>query len=408
MTASHAASARTVRIAHLGAGNFFRAHQAWYTEHAPDAADWGIAAYTGRGARPWSGGPYPLIVRAADGDRPETITSVVADAPSWTEVFALPELAVVTATVTEAGWRTDHQGRRAGPARSRGSRPGGPRGCRGSQWCRATTCRTTAGWRPGRSVRSLPPPIPAWPAGSTTRSRSSRRWSTGSPRAATPEDGPGAVVTEPFSEWVLAGEFPAGRPAWDAAGARFVDDVGPWERRKLWLLNGSHSLMAYAGGLRGHETVAEAIADPVVRDWVEQWWDVASQHLTHQFKTLPAAEIDDYRAALLERYANPRIRHLLAQIAADGSQKVPVRIWPVLHASLNAGHIPDGPTRILAAWICHLRGRGVPVTDVAAAEFTALAAGDLDDAVRRVLDRIDVPDVRVRAAVTRLAAEFDG
>ena len=50
----------------------------------------------------------------------------------------------------------------------------------------------------------------------------------------------------------------------------------------------------------------------------------------------------------------------------------------------------------------------MPVTDVAAAEFTALAAGDLDDAVRRVLDRIDVPDVRVRAAVTRLAAEFDG
>ena len=44
------AARRPVRIAHLGAGNFFRAHQAWYTEHAPDAADWGIAAFTGRGA----------------------------------------------------------------------------------------------------------------------------------------------------------------------------------------------------------------------------------------------------------------------------------------------------------------------------------------------------------------------
>jgi fructuronate reductase len=40
--------AAPVRIAHLGPGNFFRAHQAWYTEYAPDAADWGIAAFAGR------------------------------------------------------------------------------------------------------------------------------------------------------------------------------------------------------------------------------------------------------------------------------------------------------------------------------------------------------------------------
>ena len=40
-----------VRILHLGLGNFVRAHLAWYTEHAPDAADWGIAAFTGRSAR---------------------------------------------------------------------------------------------------------------------------------------------------------------------------------------------------------------------------------------------------------------------------------------------------------------------------------------------------------------------
>src|SRR5690606_16341608 len=142
-------------------------------------------------------------------------------------------------------------------------------------------------------------------------------------------------------------EFPAGRPAWDAAGARFVADVEPWEQRKLWLLNGAHSLMAYAGGLRGHEAVADAIADPLVRGWVEQWWDVAARHLT-----LPAAEIDGYRAALLERYANPRIRHLLAQIAADGSQKVPVRVGPALRAELAAGRVPDGVARIVAAWVC--------------------------------------------------------
>ena len=33
------------------------------------------------------------------------------------------------------------------------------------------------------------------------------------------------VVTEPFHEWVLEGEFPGGRPDWDVVGARFTDDL---------------------------------------------------------------------------------------------------------------------------------------------------------------------------------------
>ena len=60
---------------------------------------------------------------------------------------------------------------------------------------------------------------------------------------------------------MLSGAFPAGRPRWEDAGATFTDDVAPFEQRKLWLLNGAHSLLAYAGSIRGHETVAEAVAD---------------------------------------------------------------------------------------------------------------------------------------------------
>ena len=37
-----------VRAVHLGLGAFFRAHQAWYTDRADDATDWGVAAFTGR------------------------------------------------------------------------------------------------------------------------------------------------------------------------------------------------------------------------------------------------------------------------------------------------------------------------------------------------------------------------
>jgi len=81
-------------------------------------------------------------------------------------------------------------------------------------------------------------------------------------RADPDEEGPAAeatgvddccpVGTEPFHEWVLSGAFPGGRPQWDKAGATLADDIDPYEDRKLWLLNGAHSLLAYAGSARGH------------------------------------------------------------------------------------------------------------------------------------------------------------
>jgi fructuronate reductase len=205
------------------------------------------------------------------------------------------------------------------------------------------------------------------------------------------------IVAEPFREWVLSGGFGAGRPGWDAAGATFVDDITPFEHRKLWLLNGAHSLLAYAGSIRGHTTVAEAAADDTCRGWVEQWWAEASPHLDQ-----PAEELAAYRAALLERFGNARMHDRLDRIAADGSQKLPIRIVPVLRAERAAGRVPEGAIRVLAAWVCHLRGLGAPVNDARADAVVALAAGPLADAVPRVLGFLDpalASDEEVVAAV---------
>jgi len=152
-------------------------------------------------------------------------------------------------------------------------------------------------------------------------------------------------------------------------------------------LNGGHSLLAYAGSARGHRTIAEAVADPVCREWMIQWWTEASGHLT-----LPPQEVSEYRDALLTRFANPRIRHLLAQIAADGSQKLPVRILPTVRKERAEGRLPVGALRALAAWINHLRGAGAPVKDAAADTVVPLASGTITDAVPRVLRYLD-PDL---------------
>jgi len=192
------------------------------------------------------------------------------------------------------------------------------------------------------------------------------------------------VVTEPFREWVLSGAFPGGRPVREETGATFTDDIAPFEHRKLWLLNGGHSLLAYAGAILGHDTVADAVADAAVRGWLEQWWTEASRHLSQREEELAV-----YRAALLERFANPRIRYRLAQIATDGSQKLPVRILPTLRQERAAGRTPPGATLVLGAWVAHLRGAGTPVVDVGAGEILPLVDGSLPDAVRRVVTYLD-------------------
>jgi fructuronate reductase len=382
-----------VRIVHLGLGNFFRAHQAWHTDQVEP--DWGIAAFTGRRpdrARELASqqGLYTLVTRDADADRFDVIRSVVAAHPGDDEqafgaAMRSPDLAVVTLTVTEAGYLPGA----TMPARLLDGLLA--RHCAGLPPVALVPCdnlpdngavlagvlrQVAASVDPG-----LPAVVDEMASFVTTMVDRITPRTTDADRALVADRTGFAdvapVVTEPFSEWVLSGEFPAGRPRWEDAGAVFTDDVAPFERRKLRLLNGGHSLLAYAGGLRGHRTVADAVADPVCRAWLDDWWDLAGPDLTA------------YRGALLERFGNPRMRHLLAQIAADGSQKLPVRVLPVLRDERAAGRMPAAAVRVLAAWLGHLRGLGVPVDDPAAAELTEAAAGPPAQAVRRVLGGLD-------------------
>ena len=416
-----------VRHVHVGLGNFFRAHQAWYTHRAPDAAQWGIAAFTGRSphladALQEQDGLFTLGTRGADGDHFEVITSVAATHPArdhaaWLRYLADPQVVLVTLTVTEAGYSRGPDGGLAGTdqvaadlvalladlsalvstvpfrlvaglaaRRAGGAGPLTVVPCDNLPDNGAATARVVR-----EAARLVDPGLAGWIDDNVSYVTTMVDRITPEPTAddvasvaaLTGVSDSSPVVTEPFSEWVLSGTFSAGRPRWEAAGATFTEDVRPFEARKLGLLNGAHSLLAYGGLLRGHTTVADAIGDPGCLAWVEQWWDEASTHLT-----LPADDIVAYRTALLARFGNPTMRHRLDQIAADGSQKLPVRILPTIRAERAAGRLPQGGARVLAAWIAHLRA-GTSVTDVRAPELVGLAAGSLDKAVPRLLDELD-------------------
>ncbi len=408
-----------MRLVHLGLGSFFRAHQAWYTAHAPDAAGWGYAAFTGRSAGLAEAlraqrCRYTLVTRAADEDQLEVIGSLsavhaAADHEAWLRALAAPDLAAVTLTMTEAAYHPDG----AVPARLVAGFAARRRADAGPVALIPCDNLSANGPLAYRVVRELAertdPGLAAWISESvavvtTMVDRITPRTTPADValvRARAGFDDQCPVVTEPFSDWVLSGSFPAGRPQWEQAGATFTADITPFEERKLWLLNGGHSLLAYAGSIRGHDTVDQAVADETCRDWLEQWWDVASPHLNQ-----PSVEITAYRAALLGRFENPRIAHRLAQIAMDGSQKIAIRVPPVLRAERRAGRMPLGATRIIAAWICHLRGLGAQVNDAQADQVVPLAAGaDLTEAVRGVLSWLDGELAADRELVTVIAAQ---
>lgn len=422
-------AAPPVRHVHLGLGNFFRAHQAWYTAHAGDGAQWGIAAFTGRSpqlanAMAAQDGLYTLVTRAGDSDRFEVVPSVARahaadEHGAWLGYLADPEVRLITTTVTEAGYvraadggldagrpelAADIEALRADPTALVRTAPAklvaglAARRREDAGPLTVVPCDNLPQNGPavarvlGELAELVDPGLRAWIAETIEFATTMVDRITPEPTAEdvatvaarTGVDDASPVVTEPFTEWVISGSLAAGRPRWEDAGATFAADVEPFEERKLWLLNGAHSMLAYAGSLRGHVTVADAMRDATCRGWLEEWWDAAAPHLT-----LPAADITAYRDALTERFANPRMQHRLDQIAFDGSQKLPIRTLPTLRREVAAGRVPAGATRPLAAWVCHLRGHGAVVSDARGDVFVPLAVGPLIEAVPRVLEALD-------------------
>jgi fructuronate reductase len=161
------------------------------------------------------------------------------------------------------------------------------------------------------------------------------------------------VVAEPFIDWVLEDRFAAGRPDWP--GVRSVaseTDVAAWERLKLRMVNGAHSALAYLAVVAGWNTVDAAIAQPALRGFIDAMLE-AEVEPTLTGLVVPG----DYRERLLQRFANPALAHRCAQIAMDGSQKVPQRLLATIRDRLAVGAPITRLGLALAGWLHYLRGR---------------------------------------------------
>ncbi len=158
----------------------------------------------------------------------------------------------------------------------------------------------------------------------------------------------GAVFTERFTQWVIEDRFAGPRPCWEKLGVEIVSDVAPYETAKLRMLNGAHSFLAYCGLLRGHEFVHQAIADPELRLAVNRLMRVEGAGCINP---APGQDLIAYADRLVARFEDPALNHRLAQIAMDGSQKIPQRWLGALAEA--SGQCPAILTGI-AAWLLHI------------------------------------------------------
>ncbi len=188
------------------------------------------------------------------------------------------------------------------------------------------------------------------------------------------------VISEPFRQWVIEDRFPAGRPAWETAGAILTDDVHPFETMKLRCLNGAHSTLAYLSVVAGVETVADAMADAQLPKVIRRLWD---DDIIATVPPVPGTDVAAYTRDLEARFRNPDVRHRTLQIASDGSQKLGPRLLVPAAELIVSGNAPSMIPLTIAAWMAFLRGRDGTgrtwtVADPMATRLTALAseAGD--------------------------------
>ncbi len=200
----------------------------------------------------------------------------------------------------------------------------------------------------------------------------------------------GAVTTERHRSWIVD-EDDALRP-FAEVGVQLVPDIGPFERRKLWLLNGPHSALAYCGLFAGCDTIAAAAGHDTIAPFVRRLTgDVL------EVADLPTAlRGSEFAHDALRRFGNRYLRHTCAQVGADGSRKLPQRYAAIVEARARAGLTNRRFAVVVALWLA-------AVTGVAVAGHTLPRVADPDASLLRQVAHDAVHDL----ASVALRKHFD-
>lgn len=385
----------TVGIVHFGVGNFHRSHQALYLDklfargEALDFAVCGVGVLPGdvrmRDALRAQGMRYTLVERYPDGEVvARSIASIVdflfapEDPEAVLEKLADPAVRIVSLTITEGGYNTDEATGEfdlTSPAVAADLAPGA---------VPATVFGLVAEGLRRRRERGIAPftvmscdnlqgnghvAQASFLAFARAKDADLAAWieaEVAFPNSMvdriTPVTGPDElafvaetfgvdeawpVVSEGFTQWVLEDRFTGARPPYEHVGVQIVDDVVPYEKMKLRLLNASHQALAYFGVLLGHTFAHEAATDPHMVRLLER---LMREEAEPTLGVVPGVDLAEYEAELIARFANPYVRDTLLRLATDASDRIAKFVLPIVRDRLAAGGTVDLAAAVVASW----------------------------------------------------------
>ncbi|MEJ8562983.1 mannitol dehydrogenase family protein [Yoonia sp. GPGPB17] len=171
------------------------------------------------------------------------------------------------------------------------------------------------------------------------------------------------VTHENFRQWVVEDSFCAGRPDWDKVGVTITDDVHDFEAMKIRVLNGGHQILANAGELLSLATIAECIANDLIRAFFQK---TARDEILPHLVAVPGMEPTAYVTLINDRFANPRIVDTTRRVAFDGSSRHPGFVVPSIMDGLKQGTPVTGLALVEAVWARMCAGTREDGSEIAA------------------------------------------
>ncbi|MBJ7881252.1 mannitol dehydrogenase family protein [Gelidibacter salicanalis] len=389
-------------IVHVGIGGFHRAHEALYTDqllHDPSVTDWGICgvALLDFDTKIYNilkeqDGLYTLIVKELDGTHTTRVIGSIVEclfAPEnpikVIEKMASPEVKIISLTITEGGYNYNEATKAfdfSNPLIQHDlEHPQAPKTIfgyvaqalklrkeRGLKGCTIQSCDNIQGNGHMTKrmllsyVKRAEPDLTGWIEANVSfpNAMVDRITPATSPvdianlTETTGIDDAWPVVCEPFKQWVVEDDFSAGRPAWETVGAQFVDDVVPYEKMKLSLLNAGHSVLGILGALVGYDTIDEAVGNPNISAFLNHYMDV---EVTPVLGDLEGINLKDYKQSLLKRFGNINIKDQIDRICSESSAKFPIFILPTVNAQLEKNGSVKLAAFVTAAWAIYSLGK---------------------------------------------------
>lgn len=163
-------------------------------------------------------------------------------------------------------------------------------------------------------------------------------------------------TAEPYHLWVIEGNFENELPLKTAGfNVIWTENVAPYKKMKVRILNGAHTSLVFPSMLCGVESVGESLKD----DDLKLFLDICLKKYI-----LPllddSEEIKSFASSVLERFANPYIRHLWKSISLNSVSKFSARVLPTVADYMNKnGEVPKPLAFSLACLIEYYKNNEV-------------------------------------------------